>query len=110
MLRLAMKALTSAGTYGNDEWELPLPPKPESPLQGRGIEKFECCGGSLLPCFGCGKEFKLYLRLQTHKRRSCPASAEPKLVCRFCGTGVIKDNLKRHVRENKKCLLAKAAH
>ena len=39
----------------------------------RGEERFECCGGSPLKC--------LWVRLQRHKRESCPASALPKVDC-----------------------------
>jgi len=97
MLRLAMKVLAIAEhNCGSDNWELPLPPRPAAPPPGRGIEKLECCGGSLLRCYGCGQQFKLWIRLQTHKRESCPATAEPRPACRLCGTRVIKRHLKRH--------------
>ena len=108
-LRLAMKALaTTRHNCGNDDWELPLPPRPAAPPPGRGEEKLECCGGSLLPCYGCGRMFKLWVRLQTHKRESCPASAEARLACRFCGTRVIQRHLKRHEEQNKRCQAAQA--
>ena len=108
-LRLAMKLLaTTQHNCGNDDWELPLPPRPAMPAPGRGEEKLECCGGSLLPCYGCGQQFKLWIRLQTHKRESCPASAEPRPACRFCGQRVIQRHLKRHQQESKRCLAARA--
>jgi hypothetical protein len=108
-LRLAMKVLViTAHNCGNEDWELPLPPRPSQPLPGRGVEKLECCGGSLLTCYGCDQQFKLWIRLQTHKRESCPASAEPRPVCRFCGTRVIQRLMKRH-HESKRCRTAAAA-
>jgi hypothetical protein len=103
-LRAVMKALAvSTGGCNDENWELPLPPKPESPAPGRGVEKLECCGGSLIPCFGCGKHFKLYVRLLTHKRESCPATAGAKVACDRCGASVIKRHLKRHQDQNKRC-------
>ena len=107
MLRLAMKVLcTTHHNCDNDNWELPLPPRPAVPLPGRGEEKLECCGGSLKVCYGCGKTFKLWIHLQTHKRESCPASAEPRPECRFCGQRVIQRHLKRHQTQSKRCLAA----
>ena len=44
--------------------------------------------------------FKLWIRLQTHKRESCPASAEPKPACRFCGTRVITRHIKKHKEQS----------
>jgi len=108
MLLLAMKVLAiTEHNCGNDDWQLPLPPRPAVPPPGRGIEKLECCGGSLLPCYGCGKEFKLWVRLQTHKRESCPATAEPRPVCRLCNTRVIQRLLKRH-QKSERCKAAAA--
>ena len=108
MLRLAMKLLaTTEHNCDNDNWELPLPPRPALPAPGRGEEKLVCCGGSLLPCYGCGQQFKLWVRLQTHKRESCPASAEPRPACRFCGQRVIQRHLKRHQQESRRCLAAR---
>ena len=98
--------LWSGTTANEDEAELPLPPRPAVPLQGRGEERFECCGGSLLLCYGCGQHFKLWIRLQTHKRESCPASAQPKVDCPSCGTKVIQRHLKRH-QESKRCQAAR---
>ena len=89
-----------------EEAELPLPPRPDVPLQGRGEERFECCGGSLLLCYGCGQHFKLWIRLQTHKRESCPASAQPKVDCSSCGAKVIQRHLKRH-QDTKRCQAAR---
>ena len=68
IILLAFKVI-ACGTHGCDNvnWELPLPPRPEFPLQGRGIEKLECCGGTRHLCFGCGATFSLWIRLQTHK-------------------------------------------
>ena len=106
-LKAAMKAMAIANHSCNDEdWELPLPPRPDVPSKGRGIEKQECCGGSLLKCFGCGKEFKLWIRLQTHKRESCPATAKAKVKCHSCGLFVIERHLKRH-SESKRCQAAR---
>ena len=107
-LLLAMKVHACANGCGNDDWELPLPPRPAVPPPGRGEEKLECCGGSLLPCYGCGQHFKLWIRLQTHKRESCPASAEAQPACRFCGTRVIQRHLKRHQEQSKRCQAAQA--
>ena len=90
-----------------EEAELPLPARPEAPLPGRGEERFECCGGSPLKCFGCGLQFKLWVRLQTHKRESCPASALPKVDCATCGTKVIARHLKRHM-QTARCKAARA--
>ena len=104
-LRSAMKKLAGDDA---DDWWLPFPPRPAMPAPGRGEEKLECCGGSLLPCYGCGQTFKLWVRLQTHKRESCPASAEPRPACRFCGQRVIQRHLKRHQQESKRCLAARA--
>ena len=105
-LRRALTELAMEKGCAEEEAELPLPPRPEAPLQGRGEERFECCGGSLLKCFGCGQHFKLWIRLQTHKRESCPASAQPKVDCASCGAKVIQRHLKRH-SESKRC---QAAH
>jgi hypothetical protein len=55
----------------------------------------------LIMCFGCGKEFKLYKRLLTHKKESCPATAEPKVVC-ACGQEVIRRLLPRH-QQSQSC-------
>ena len=85
-----------------ENWTLPLPPRPERPAPRHGEEKLECCGGELLPCYGCGKLFKLWIRLQTHKRESCPVSAEAKAACRFCGQSVMKRHMKRH-EGSKRC-------
>ena len=79
-----------------ENWQLPLPPRPAAPPVGRGVEKHECCGGVLLPCYGCTKLFKLWIRLQTHKQESCPASAGQRPACGFCGRRVISRLMKRH--------------
>ena len=109
VLRLALKVQACTRGCDNDSWELPLPPKPVAPLLGCGEEKMVCCGGSLLPCYGCGQLFKLWIRLQTHKRESCPASAEPPPACRFCGTRVITRHMKRHEEQSKRCQATRRA-
>ena len=82
---------------------LPLQAKLIEPeLTGaRSDEKFQCCGGVLIKCFGCDKSFKLYKRLLTHKKESCPATAEPKVVCP-CGQEVIHRLLPRH-QQSQSC-------
>jgi hypothetical protein len=80
---------------------LPMQAKPAEPYLGRSDEKFQCCGGVLIRCFECGKEFKLYKRLLTHKKESCPATAEPKVVC-ACGQEVIRRLLPRH-QQSQSC-------
>ena len=82
---------------------LPLQDKPAEPeLSGsRSDEKFQCCGGTLMKCFNCDKVFKLYIRLLTHKRESCPATAEPKVVC-ACGQEVIRRLIPRH-QQSQSC-------
>ena len=105
-LRRALTDLAVEKGCTKEEAELPLPPRPEAPLPGRGEERFECCGGSPLKCFGCGQHFKLWVRLQTHKRESCPASAQPKVDCASCGAKVIQRHLKRH-SERKRCQAAR---
>ena len=107
MLRLALKVQACTNGCGNDDWELPLPPRPAVPPPGRGEEKLECCGGSLIPCHGCGKLFKLYVRLRTHKRESCPANAEAQPTSRICGKRVIQRHLTRH-GQSKRCPAARA--
>ena len=97
----------------NENWELPLPPKPEAPLLGRGIEKRPCCGGSLKVCYACQKSFTLWVHLSTHMKESCPArfqtglgAAESRLSakveCGVCALPVIQRNLKRH-QGSQKC-------
>ena len=104
LLLLAMKVLAiGEHNCSNEDWELPLPPRPARAAPRHREEKLECCGGELLPCYGCGKMFKLWIRLQTHKKESCPASAEARPACRFCGQRVIQRHLKRHQEESKRC-------
>ena len=84
-----------------DNWQLPLPAKPETPLLGRGVEKRPCCGGNTVVCYACQKCFTLWVHLSTHMRGSCPARGETglgsaKVDCTVCAMPVIKRNLKRH--------------
>ena len=51
---------------------LPLPPKPDAPQMGRGIEKRPCCGGTQVVCFACHATFAGYVNLGTHRREGCP--------------------------------------
>ena len=110
-LRRSLTELAMEKGCAEEEAELPLPPHPEAPLQGRGEERFECCGGSLLKCSGCGQHFKLWICLQTHKRESCPASAQPKVDCASCGAKAIQRHLSPSrviagARESKKSTLS----
>ena len=102
VLRLFFKA-QALGSHGcdNETWELPLPPKPEAPLPGRGIEKRPCCGGTSMVCYACRKSFTLWVHLNTHMRERCPARLETglgaaKVECGVCALPVIQRNLKRH--------------
>ena len=107
-LRLFFKAQACcAHGCDSDNWELPLPPKPEAPPLGRGIEKRPCCGGTSVVCYACQRSFTLWVHLSTHMRESCPARLETglaaaKVVCRVCAVPVIKRNLKRH-KDTLKC-------
>ena len=101
-LRRALTDLAVENGCTEAEAELPMPQRPVEPMLGRGEERFECCGGTLLKCYGCGQHFKLWIRLQTHKRESCPASAIPKVACTTCGAMVIQRHLKRH-NESHRC-------
>ena len=81
---------------------LPLPPKPDAPQMGRGIEKRPCCGGTQVVCFACHATFAGYVNLGTHRRESCPMRpAGGRSVCGACGKHVIKRDLKRHERACK---------
>ena len=91
----------------NENWELPLPPKPETPPLGRGIEKRPCCGGVSAVCYACRKSFTLWIHLSTHMRESCPARREAgweaaRVGCGVCARPVIQRNLKRH-QDSQKC-------
>jgi len=108
MLRLFFK-VHAIGVHDcdNENWELPLPPKPEAPPPGRGIEKRPCCGGTSVVCYACQRSFTLWVHLSTHMRESCPARLETglaaaKVVCTRCALPVIQRNLKRH-RDTLKC-------
>ena len=98
--------------YDEENWQLPLPPKPDVPPLGRttgpgGIEKRPCCGGSSVVCYACQKSFTLWVHLSTHMRESCPARRETgletaKVGCGVCARRVIQRNLKRH-QDSQKC-------
>lgn len=47
--------------YGcdNGNWELLLPPKPETLEEGRMIEKRPCCDDAVVVCYACGTSFTL---------------------------------------------------
>ena len=88
---------------GADDWEMPLPPKPEVPIAGRGIERRPCCGGTLQVCYACQATFQLWIHLSTHMRESCPERPDAaKTECGRCGDNVIHRNLQRH-RRSKRC-------
>ena len=112
MLRLFFK-VHAIGVHDcdNENWELPLPAKPETPPPGRGIEKRPCaCGGSSAVCYACGKSFALWVHLSTHMKESCPVRRETgweaaKVECGVCARPVIQRNLKRH-QGTRKCKAA----
>ena len=113
MLRLVFK-MQALSVHGcdNENWELPLPEKPSTPLIGRGIEKRPCCGGEAVVCYACQRSFTLWIHLSTHMRESCPARRETglnqvKVDCSRCNQPVINRNLKRH-RDSEKCKSAGA--
>ena len=99
MLTLALKVhLRFRHDLGNDDWTLPLPPKPLAPAVGRGIEKRPCCGGQQHFCYECGNSFSLWGHLASHMRESCPYREPNKVDCGTCGVRVTKRNMKQHVR------------
>ena len=101
MLTLALKVflLQTYRHLGNEDWMLPLPPKPTTPAIGRGIEKRPCCGGHRKICYKCGAPFILWIHLQTHMNESCPHREAHKVDCGTCGKRVLKRNLKRHIED-----------
>ena len=97
MLTLALKVhLCFRHELGNDDWTLPLPPKPLAPAANRGIEQRPCRRRQF--CYACGSSFSLWMHLASLMSESCPYRESNKVDCGTCGVRVIKRNLKRHVR------------